>query len=398
MLTAKTKSGKKINLGNDYKKETLLLLRNQEEFICPVCGEEVTLKLGNQRIFHFAHKKVGTCRDFYERESVYHMDGKRQLYQWLVQQKIPSVLEYYDREIEQRPDVMFVYQGKKYALEYQCSTISETVFLKRTRSYLENGYTPLWIVGGKQIHQHKRNVVSLSNFDYLFLRRTTEGKFHIPSYCPDQRLFHFLDSIYSYSVKNAFTHNSFISLNKLRINDLLNPQFLNQIPIEQWNQALEKFHLNWSLHPGIHQQAFQQEIYKQNLNPFLLPPEIGLPVQHSLLIQTSPMIWQTYFYLDVLSKKRPKDVFSFHETERCFNMRIRRKEIIIRNLPQFEGINPMNAVNDYLKQLEKIGMISRIGEKNFQLQRNLVIPHSNREMEEQKKLFYMKYHVQLSKT
>ncbi len=108
-------------------------------------------------------------------------------------------------------------------------------------------------------------------------------------------------------------------LNKLKIDDLLNPQLLNQIPIEQWNQELEKFHLNWSLHPGIHQQAFHQEIYKQNLNPFLLPPEIGLPVQHSLLIQTSPMIWQTYFYLDVLSKKRPKDVFSFQETERYFN-------------------------------------------------------------------------------
>ncbi len=143
------------------KKKRFCTLRNKEEFICPVCGEEVTLKLGNQRIFHFAHKKVGTCRDFYERESVYHMDGKRQLYQWLVQQKIPSILEYYDREIEQRPDVMFVYQGKKYALEYQCSTISETVFMKRTRSYLERWVHATLDCRWQQIHKDKRNVVSL---------------------------------------------------------------------------------------------------------------------------------------------------------------------------------------------------------------------------------------------
>lgn len=57
MLTAQTKIGEKICLGLDYKKDTLLALRSKEEFFCPICGESVLLKLGDQRIFHFAHKQ-----------------------------------------------------------------------------------------------------------------------------------------------------------------------------------------------------------------------------------------------------------------------------------------------------------------------------------------------------
>ena len=47
------------------------------------------------------------------------------LYQWLMSKRFLPILEYYDREIQQRPDIMFMYNGRKYALEYQCSTISE---------------------------------------------------------------------------------------------------------------------------------------------------------------------------------------------------------------------------------------------------------------------------------
>ncbi|MBT2697131.1 hypothetical protein J7E79_06860 [Bacillus sp. ISL-40] len=214
MLTAQTKIGEKICLGLDYKKETLMALRNKEEFFCPICGESVLLKLGDQRIFHFAHKQGGACRDFYENESNYHMEGKRQLFQWLIRQKIPSVLEYFDREIQQRPDIMFNHNGKKYALEYQCSTIPESIFIKRTNSYLQNGYIPLWILSSNKILIKKRNIVVLSNFQYLFLRTTSSGKFYIPSYCPEKQQFHLVESITPYSTKNAFANHSFYPIKK----------------------------------------------------------------------------------------------------------------------------------------------------------------------------------------
>lgn len=397
MLTARTKTGKKISLGYDYKKETLLNLRKKEEFLCPICGESVLLKLGDLRIFHFAHKQGGTCRDFYESESVYHMEGKRQLYQWLIQQKIPSVLEYYDSEIQQRPDIMFKLNGKKYALEFQCSTLPEKVFIKRTRKYLDNNYIPLWILSSNHIHQKRKNIVALSNFHYLFLRTTTAGKFYIPSYCPDKHLFHFVESISSYSIKNAFAQHSFYPPSKMELDGLLEPQMFNQLNLSSWITEIEKFNLNWTLHPGQPQKIFLQEIYNRNLNLFLLPPEIGLPVPHSILIQTPPIIWQTYLFLDVLANKNPNDLITLQEIKVHFNKRMSRKNIIIRNLPQLEQFTPLMAEIEYLQQLEQLGIVTRRGDTNFHLQRKIIIPKSNREREEVKLHFFQNYYRLLSK-
>ncbi|WP_066071192.1 competence protein CoiA [Neobacillus soli] len=390
MLTARTKTGKIICLGYDYKKETLLYFRSKEEFICPICGESVLLKLGDQRIFHFAHKQGSTCRDFYESESVYHMEGKRQLYQWLIRQKVPSVLEYYDREIQQRPDIMFKYNGKKYALEYQCSTLPEKVFIKRTQTYLENDYIPLWILSSTHIHQKRKDIVSLSNFHYLFLRTTTTGKFYIPAYCPDQHLFHLVESITSYSIKNAFIQHSLYPLEKTKLDGLLEPKMGNHLNLSSWNREIEKFNLNWTLHPGKGQKTFLYEIYNKNMNLFLLPPEIGLPVPHSILIQTSPVIWQTYLFLDVLANKNLDDLITLQEINMHFKKRISRKEIVLRKLPQLEGLNPLRAEMEYLMQLVQLGILTRKGETIFQMRRKIIIPKSNREREEAKLLFYKK--------
>lgn len=112
MLTARTRTGKTVCLGYDYKKETLLHLRKKEEFVCPICGERLLPKLGDQKVYHFAHQPGSTCRDVYETESFDHLEGKRQLFQWLIRQNVPSILEHYDSEIQQRPDIMFNYKGK----------------------------------------------------------------------------------------------------------------------------------------------------------------------------------------------------------------------------------------------------------------------------------------------
>ncbi|HEY2421738.1 MAG TPA: competence protein CoiA family protein [Neobacillus sp.] len=390
MLTARTKSGKKICLGNENTKDTLLYLRSKEEFVCPVCGEDVSLKLGDQRIYHFAHRSGGTCRDFYENESNYHMEGKRQLFQWLKRQKIPSELEYYDKEIKQRPDIMFIYNRKKYALEFQCSSIPEQVYLKRTNTYLHNGYHPLWILGGHHFQKKKGDKISLSAFHYLFLRSSSEGDFYIPTYCPENRNFQLIGSIVSYSVKNAFAQNFLFPLNKLDVDGIINPKLLNQIHLGMWNHELEKFILHYTLHQGPQQNSFLRELYNQNLNPFLLPPEIGLPLKHSLFIQTSAIIWQTYLYLDVLSKRQPNETFSIQEIDRSFKKRIARKEIIIRKLPQLEQFNPVIAGVEYLRLLEKLGFLIRRGDTLFQLQKNLLLPRTNREREEGIKSFYQK--------
>jgi competence protein CoiA len=396
LLTAKTKSGSKICLGNNLRKDTLLDLRRTEEFICPVCGEEVILKLGDQRVYHFAHKSGKVCSDEFEGESDYHLEGKLQLYQWLTRQKINAELEYYDQEIRQRPDIMFYYNGQKFALEYQCSPITEQVFVKRTTTYLAAGYIPIWILGGNQLQVKGINTLILSNFHYLFIRQSLDGCLYIPAYCSKRHAFQLVESIHAYSVKNAITQNLSGPLNQFRITELLEPPQAGAINIDKWTREIEHYHWNWSMHPGPQNRHFLQEIYNHHLNPFLLPPEIGLPCQHSIAIQTPPMIWQTYFWIDILLAKNPGAVFSQFEAEAKFQRRIKRREIVTRKLPLLANNNPVMAVYDYLNLLEKLGIVVSTGTHYYQLQCELTIPMTNREMDEVKRNFRQKNHVLLS--
>lgn len=397
MLTAQTKSGAIFNLGKEYSKETLVIIRKNEEFFCPACGERVSLKLGTQRIYHFAHRSGTVCRDFYEGETLYHMKGKLQLYQWLDRQRIPVVLEYYDSIIKQRPDIVFLYGGKKYALEFQCSPITEEIFRKRTEAYLQQNYSPLWIIGSKHMKTKRNNVFSLSNFDYLFFRQTKDSQLILPSYCPEEKQFKILSSVYPFSIKNAFANITYHSLQNTKIAEILAPQINHHFSFAKWSKEMERFTLNWSLHPSPDLHRFLREIYTHNLNLYLLPPEIGLPVRHSLFIQTPAIIWQTYLYLDVFQNKTPTDLIDLIEVEKDYNKRIMKNEIIKRSILQSINDKSFLAVKEYFLQLEKIGIVMKKSETVFQLQTKIILPKSNREKEDRKSEFYQKYKTVLEK-
>jgi competence protein CoiA len=400
LLTAKTRLGTTFSLGHNHKKENLLILRNTEDFFCPVCGEGVSLKLGNQRIYHFSHRSGTVCRDIFESETLYHMEGKLQLYQWLVRQRIPAVLEYYDPIIGQRPDIMFENEGNKYALEFQCSPITEELFMKRTEAYYQQNYIPLWIIGSKHIKAKRSNVFSLSNFHYFFLRKTKDGHFVLPSYCPEEKQFQIISSILPYSIKNAIANCSYRSIQDTGIGEILAPNLnshSNFSNFSKWSYENEKFTLNWSLHPNPIQKGFLREIYHHNLNLYLLPPEIGLPVSYSLLIQTPAIVWQTYLYLDSLEDKLPNDLIDLKEVERKLNRRIKSNEITIRKLPQVIGETSFTAVEEYFHHLVRLGLVMKKSETQYQLQNRICIPKSNREKEERMNEFFQKSRFSLSK-
>lgn len=393
MLTARRKTGELFCLGIDYEKETLLELRNKEEFFCPICGESVTLKLGEQRIFHFAHKGGGTCRNFHEPETTEHLEGKSQLYQWLLRQEIPCILEFYVKEIGQRPDIMFNYQGKKFALEFQCSPLPEDVFIKRTTTYLQHDYIPLWILSNRHIPYKNRNIVTLSNFNYFFLRGSSADTFYIPSYCPESRMFHFTGSIIPFSIKNAFAEHSVYPLDRISLDHLMNPkQEISQLNHLTWISELEKYNLNWSLHSVSGKNHFLNELYSRKLNLFLLPPEVGLPVPHAFFFQTSPLKWQTYLFLDVIEGKQPGDFITVKEIKSQVNKRIKKKEIILRRLPQLGKINPFLPVREYFLLLMMNGIVVRKNPEVLQLQRRIIVPRTNREKEEAKQQFLKGLH------
>lgn len=85
MFSAVTEDGQVFHLIGRQRREQL----KQTRFFCPVCAEELDVKLGSQKAPHFAHKQNKSCTIDIEPESAYHLEGKRQLYVWLKTQRLP---------------------------------------------------------------------------------------------------------------------------------------------------------------------------------------------------------------------------------------------------------------------------------------------------------------------
>lgn len=141
MFTAITEKGSIINLFNMKDKDELKVLRSIPTY-CPECKGRVILKMGEKKITHFAHERKEWCKANGEAESSYHLQGKLQLYEKLLQLKLEPQLEPYYSEIKQRADISFIWNNKKYVIEYQCAVISPQL-VKKTYSWLsKNKHSP----------------------------------------------------------------------------------------------------------------------------------------------------------------------------------------------------------------------------------------------------------------
>lgn len=99
------------------------------------------------------------CEDkYYEPETEEHLNGKRDLFEWIKMQKGVSnaVLEGWLPDTKQYPDILFEYNGKRHVIEYQCSPIA-TEYYERHELYKSAGIVDIWICGTeKYLGNNKR--------------------------------------------------------------------------------------------------------------------------------------------------------------------------------------------------------------------------------------------------
>jgi competence protein CoiA len=392
LLTALLGAGKRICLGDGWAKEKLLLMREKERFCCPQCSEDVILKLGEKRIFHFSHLKGNACRFEHENESEYHLKGKLQLYQWLKRQGFNPVLEYYDSNINQRADIIFNVENKRYALEYQCSNISESVFTKRTKGYLSVGYIPIWIIGGNQWRRKNTYLTSFSEFHYLFLQKYSSNIWSIPFYCSDSQKFILHQSIQPITIRNAFSHQKLVNVDNMLFGQLISPQIEDPIISNKWLKQLSHFKTQLIRTRGSYQNPFLRELYSNHLNVSLLPPYLGLPVANSPCFITPPLIWQTYLFMDVFMKCNETTLIRFQDIYFSILKRIRKNDIQLRRIPLAEDERHVTlALLQYLETLMKTNVISAIDRQTYALNLPIEIPQTVIEQMRLEESFYKKY-------
>jgi competence protein CoiA len=138
MLSAKRKSdGQSVTAYLESKRNG--------PFACLQCNEEVILKIGRNRVNHFAHASPIACK-FATGESETHRRCKMEIYEALSRQ--PNVRNVaLERPLGAvRPDVSAYINGVPVAIEVQISSLSIETIQQRTIEYARLGIYVLWLL------------------------------------------------------------------------------------------------------------------------------------------------------------------------------------------------------------------------------------------------------------
>ncbi|MHA1647878.1 MAG: competence protein CoiA [Promethearchaeota archaeon] len=143
MLTAEF-NGKIVEASKKLLHASKLL--HTQKYLCrnPDCKHpEMILRKGDKKVPHFAHKVQNLeCMQMYEGETQEHLAMKKFMKELL---QIPEkCVEVYGFE-GVRPDLLWEYSGKKYAIEVQHSNIPIKEIQRRNQCYKDYDLIPLWI-------------------------------------------------------------------------------------------------------------------------------------------------------------------------------------------------------------------------------------------------------------
>lgn len=373
MLTALTQEGKLISLLGEMR-EQVIQLRKDQRFFCPACKEALILKAGHVRIPHFSHRHHSQCTSASsEPESPNHLKGKQDLYQWCRSNQLDVSLETYLPYIKQRPDLLVEKDGKQFAIEFQCTPISVHAVDKRTKRYLAQGITPIWIVGGLPFHKRRAGeMFELTEYHWSLTVRNQENVI-LAGYEPETGILTLLTNITPYTPKKVFARLKKMPLHKTKLP--LSIVDNSELPVEKW--LIEK--QNWIQHKvrngNLVTDSFLKAIYKDRSNPFLLSPLIGLPVGYMESFISHSVEWQFFIWTDCLRKVKPVKKISLKYVNFKLRERIAKGDLVCRMLPLHDEGQWEKAVYSYFQLLEELFYFQKAGKDLYRMVREFPWPN-----------------------
>ncbi|SLK39817.1 Competence protein [Mycobacteroides abscessus subsp. abscessus] len=363
MYTAITEQGRIINLFTMKNNEDLKGLKNIPTY-CPECKGRVILKMGTKKITHFAHERKEWCKANGEAESSYHLQGKLELYQKLLELNLEPQLEPYYPEIKQRADISFIWNKNKYVIEYQCSVIPPQLVKKRTLGYRKMNIHPIWIIGFCQLKKWNPIKLKLSAFIYQFFT-LYQGQYLLPTYCPFDKAFYFLQNPIPISISQTFISTYSYPLVKLKGDLPTIPS--RKLHYTYWREMIHRQKMKDLHYLTKMNDQFLKELYARALHPHFLPPFIGIPLKEGFLIETPPIFWQAYIFLDTFYLEGEMKIYPLRKIYACFQGRINKGQIKIRELPFLSKIEWKTAVQQYLHNLVKLKVLEEIKPDFFRI-------------------------------
>lgn len=376
MLTAVLEDGTKISMADKWFENELKELRAKQQFLCPACDSKVTLKLGSKRQWHFAHFNHSMCRLSLEPESPYHLSGKLQLYHWLVKQNIPVSLEVYLPLIQQRPDLLCKVGNQLFAIEFQCSSLSEERYQQRTKGYQQIGIIPIWVIGGNRLRRKQGDIFQILGFEWLTTRKDRMEQMHLTYYCPESSQWIFLKQIRSFSATRALAKIICRKKETVSIEDILNPSIIPSFNPMSWLH-LKKAWRYPPVHPhqSKEKRLYHKWLYQHKVIPSQFPAEAGwfLPTQH--FIETSPHIWQTLILVTSILPLTPNQSISLSKIKLNLTPFMYNRILTFRSHP-FNNNSELllQLIEEYMCLLRTFGNLHKKGEQEFIVRKIITLP------------------------
>lgn len=365
MLLAKNKEGEITSLITLSKDE--LELHRKTSFYCPCCQGRVYVKAGRIKIPHFAHASYETCDFATEGESQEHLQGKKQLYEWLIEQGLDVEIEKYFPQFKQRADLYFESRGKKYAIEFQCSIITLEDIKRRTQMYFHHHITPIWILNSRLLKSKYQNEYALTPFQW-YVSSGSKLAPRLLSYSPSQRQFTILKQLTPFSSRLTISFPQIFQQKHLSFSQLFQESVIYPLAHHQWMARKQLWRMNTATYSTFY-QAFHEAMYSAKLYPATFPNEIGIPVPYMHMYETNSIQWQFWLYDKVIKQKMPGDIIQFQEWKSTLIQCIKERKIVLRLLPFFNSNNPFLPLEQYIVMLEKLGVITRVTDGTYKLSR-----------------------------
>lgn len=362
LFVALSSEGRPVSLigAEAWGRERLERLKGDGPFFCPACRNEVVMRSGAHRLPHFAHRKGTACPSEHEPESERHLTGKRDWFVWLTSQGMEAKLEPYLPAIGQRPDVLFRCGPHLYALEYQCSTIDESLFCQRNDGYRRLGIRPLWVLGVHHLRRlpKRSDEVRLSRFQWLFAQRAPFSvALRVWYYSPETKQLTCLSRLQPLSVSRTLAVIASSPLSRLSFSDvmtahlpLLSPSFW-----EQWLNQKKQWRRTFPLYPNRKMRRICSDFYQAGIVPSLFPTEAGWPLPRGYAWETAPFIWQTYVLLPFL--RQPGRPVTMASLLGWVDEQIRTGRLMPRRLPLVGRDDYRQAVSEYVHWLRLLGYV-----------------------------------------
>lgn len=374
MFIAKRENGEKIHLLYHKDEELLHRMRKMESFFCIACGKEVQMKLGKQKSWHFAHKKMDACLAFYEAESMYHMHGKELLYRWFKRQNFPVYIEHYLPEIQQRPDIFIERAGRTIAIEYQCANLSIEQLYKRTYSYWRAGIQVIWIIGGNQLKRQSAYWMKFSSLMAFSLQSYPQP--FLIFFCSKQKSFMKCAFLTSFSTSVSFSHIIYLPTETTTFEMLFSPvSFRKETLGEEWKKRKSYFRQNALPIWNYNHKSLLRLLYQCKCTSANFPSEIGVPLPSSFAFQTNPFIWQAFLYMKCIGELAIGDCISLGYV--CSYVKTYTKR---RMLPYFSRHIWKVAVAEYMTFLCYTGVLQKVGTYKYRKKREVVMLKTEEEV------------------